>query len=359
MNKNFNIDDLEIDELTGDLKILELLDNYIDKKDNNNESIKTKSDNICNNCNGTNLTNNNISIICKDCGTVNKELLDRGIEYNNDMKVSRIGCQTNHFYPLSCMGTKIGGNKYMPYKTIHNEWNRMVYREHALLIVNNYIEKIGNDNNIPKIIIDNAQILYKKINDSKHRYGKNKDKQVIVRGLNRHSLIAACIYHGAELQGVPRDQKEIAEMCKLDPTDITRGCRKFREILEGDDILRILVPSDAMKYFLSYSQKINLSKEYIDICRKLNINIKKLNIASDHQPPSIAIGSIMLVSEKYNLNLDIKEISKIVKKSIVTIKKTHLKLKDYIDILFDDKKVEEEYQKHLKYIENIENYIDF
>ena len=104
------------------------------------------------------------------------------------------------------MGTKIGGNKYISIKKIL-EWNRMVYREHALLQVNNYIEFICDNNNIPKNIRDNAQILYKKINDSKHLRGKNKDKQVIVRGLNRHSLIAACIYHGAELQGVPRDQK--------------------------------------------------------------------------------------------------------------------------------------------------------
>ena len=319
-----------------------------------NKIKKKKKINECSNCKSKNLTNNNTNIICKDCGIINSELLDRGLEYNNDIKISRIGCQTNHFYPLSSMGTKIGGNKYMPIKKIL-EWNRMVYREHALLQVNNYIEFICDNNNIPKNIRDNAQILYKKINDSKHENGK----PVIVRGVNRHSLIAACIYYGAELQGLPRDQKEIAEICKLDVTNITKGCKKFREILEGDEILKMLIPSDAIKYFLIYSKKIKLEQKYIDICYKLNKNIKKLNIASDHQPPSIAVGSIMLVSDKYNLNLDIKEISKIVKKSIVTIKKTYLKLKNYINILFDDEKVEEEYQKQIKYINNIENLLDF
>ena len=50
----------------------------------------------------------------------------------------------------------------------------------------------------------------------------------------------------------------------------------------------MLIPSDAIKYFLIYSKKIKLEQKYIDICYKLNKNIKKLNIASD-QPPSIAI----------------------------------------------------------------------
>lgn len=328
-----------------EFELLELLKNNNDKNDktdNKNDKLK------CSNCDSLNLTNNDINIICKDCGIINGELLDRGLEFNNDIKISRIGCQTNHFYPLSSMGTKIGGNKYLPIKKIL-EWNRMVYREHALLQVNIYIESICENNNIPKNIRDNAQILYKKINDSKHSNGK----PVIVRGVNRHSLIAACIYYGAELQGIPRDQREIAEICKLDVTNITKGCKKFREILDGDEILKMLIPSDAIKYFLIYSKKLNLDQKYIDICRKLNINIKKLNIASDHQPPSIAIGSIILVSDKYELNLDIKEVSKIVKKSVVTIKKTYLKLKNYTDILFDDNKVEIEYQKQIEYINNM------
>ena len=38
----------------------------------------------------------------------------------------------------------------------------------------------------------------------------------------------------------------------LNVTNVTKGCRKFREILEGDDILKILEPSDSVQYIERY-----------------------------------------------------------------------------------------------------------
>ena len=176
-------------------------------------------------------------------------------------------------------------------------------------------------------------------------------ENILIRGVNRNSLIAACIYHGAEMQGFPRTQKEVAEICNLDVKNVTKGCRKFRDILEDDDILHILEPSDLLQYIKRYSIILNLDQKYIDICQNIANNIKKLDIASDHQPPSIAAGCLMLVSNIYKLNLSIKNISSKFKISEVTIKKTLKKISIYKNIITNDELV----NSKLKELENIYN----
>ena len=354
MDKIENLD--KINSLEDELDIFDFIDLILDKEEKEEKDDSIKKDNIknCSNCNSSNLLKNNGYITCSDCGVINDEILDRGIEYiNNDTGNTRVGCPSNHFLPLSSLGTKIGGNSYSRMSLLQNKWYRMVYRERSLLNVLTDIEGKCRKYNINKPIIDNSKILFKKINDSKHKYGKNKGKQIIIRGINRNSLIAACIYHGCEMQSVPRSQKEIAEICNLNVTNVTKGCRKFREILEGDDILKILEPSDSIQYIERYSKTLNLDIKYIEICKSLSINIKKLDIASDHQPPSIAAGSIMLVSSEHNLNVSIKEISNNFKISEVTIKKTYKKISEYKDILFDDKLVEDKLKQLEDYYNNL------
>jgi len=298
------------------------------------EEKKQTDNSICSHCSSKNLINNSGIIICSECGIINSELLDRSIEFQNNNN-SRVGCATNHFLPLSSLGTKIGGRSFNRITMVQNKWGRMIYKERSLLNVLNNIELKCKEYNINKPIIDNAKILFKKINDSKHRYGENKGKQIIIRGLNRTSLIAACIYHGAEMQGAPRSQKEIAEICNLKVTNVTKGCRKFREILTNNDILLSMESSNAIDFIERYGTKIKLDKEYIEKCKELSQNIKKLDIASDHQPPSVAAGCIMLISHLYNLNINSKEISQKFHISDVTIKKTYKKIIPYKNILIN------------------------
>ena len=64
-------------------------------------------------------------------------------------------------------------------------------------------------------VIENAKILFKHINDSKHLEGDNEGKNIIIRGLNRQCLIAACVFNGATLQNIPLSPKEIGEIFEI------------------------------------------------------------------------------------------------------------------------------------------------
>ena len=57
----------------------------------------------------------------------------------------------------------------------------------------------------------------------------------------------------------------------------------------------------------------------------------KLDLASTHEPPSIAAGCILLVCEYYNIPLSKKNISE------VTISKNHRKIKPYQKIILSNK----------------------
>ena len=57
------------------------------------------------------------------------------------------------------------------------------------------------------------------------------DEAQISRGTNRKGLIAACIYIACKKRNVPRSAKEIAEIYDLKVNEMTRGCKKFLEIM--------------------------------------------------------------------------------------------------------------------------------
>ena len=63
-----------------------------------------------------------------------------------------------------------------------------------------------------KEIFNNAKNLFNQLSKITTLSKDNKEKGIIIRGLNRKSIIAACVYNGANLQGNPRTPKEIAEI---------------------------------------------------------------------------------------------------------------------------------------------------
>ena len=72
---------------------------------------------------------------------------------------------------------------------------------------------------------------------------------------------------------------------------------------------------------------MNISKDFIDMAKFFSKNIHKLNIASTHEPPSVAAACILLVSNMYeDININKKQISEIFDISDVTILKLLEKL---------------------------------
>jgi len=353
-------------DLLSDDNLWDILDNC---SNDTNTNIKSRiKENIynqyCLECSSINIiyTTNRGSFICNDCGSQSREILDDSPEWNNyDDKKSdnRCGAPSSAFFPKSSLGTTINIPGYSKVKMLRN-WGQVPYRERSLAEVLNDIDFKCKKYNIPKAVIDNAKILYKNIRETKHETGQNKGKTVIIRGINRKQIIAACFYFGSVLQKIPRSTKEVADIFNLEIKQITKGCRKFLEIMKDNFIVFDIKPYDGSDFVDRFGSKIKLSKNIITLAKTIADNTTKLDIASDHQATSIAAASILLATIILKEDITKKTISDIFNISDVTITKTYKKILPYQKIVISNELTNKfNYKMNIKIMANqFENEID-
>ena len=342
-------------------------DNYGDCDDDNYnynlDSILTNSessncppnDKTCISCKNENaLTEENGMIVCTFCGTITEELLDHSPEwrqYNNDDSrsdgVSRCGCPANPLLPSSTQGTVLVGigNKHI--NRIQN-WSSMIYKDRSLNIVFKNITEVCNKNSISKNIIDDACIFYKALSECKHQVGLNKGKPIIIRGDNRKSIVAACVFKACEKNKSPRSTREIASFFKIEETKITRGNKQFDKIIRNSDSKGVLViendptQNDSTEDFIRrYCKILKISEKDTIFAIRIAKNCCRMKLASNHNPQSIAIGAIILMcehesSEKKCKHIEKHQIAKMFDISEATINKIYNNLSPYDYLLVDD-----------------------
>ena len=316
-----DLGDDEIDNL--------LLGCDIEKKieHNLNTCISCKSENLI-------LDEEKANYVCQDCGVINDSILDKNPYFNKDSEetTSSYGCPTNYFYPKSALGTKIKCKGYNKISILQRQ-GQMPYKEKSLMEELSKIQAKCKKYNITQTIIDSAKILYKKVNDSKHTKGTRKGKNRIMRCINRKSMIAACVFYACKLQKEPRSPKEIADIYSLEIKHVNRGYRKFMDVINIEEFISDFTSSQATDFISRFADKLNIDKKYIDISTDISNNIHRLDLASTHEPPSVAAGCILLVVNLNNLNVTKKQISQFFGISDVTISKTYRRIYPYHKII--------------------------
>ncbi len=331
---------VDIDFLEDD-KLFKLLDSIINR---DNDSIRKEIYNYCDVCESDNhivTDTSNGFLVCTKCGSIVQNIIDESPEWNNynngsSRQINRCSAPTNKLLPRSSLGTTIASNsRSCRIKRIHG-WIAMPYNERSLYNVLKDLNDKCRRGKILKCVIDDAKILYKRISEHKHSCGKNKGKKIIIRGKNRKSLIAACVFYACKKQNRTRSQKEIAKIFGLRYTDITRGCKTFMKLLRNRHMEYNINYSIPSHYINRHCLKLHISKKYIDEALRITINIQKLNIVTEHTPLSVASGSILLIANMNNLALSKKKIADEFEVSEVTISKVYKKLDKHKDILIDD-----------------------
>lgn len=301
--------------------------------------------------------------VCRKCGMVTSDIIDEFEEkrgFDDKETVSRCSGITNPFLVQSSLGTSIAASNYSILKKMHN-WNAMPYKERALYSVLKEIQHVCQSHGIVKCIEDDAKILYKNISECKHVSGKNAGKIIIIRGKNRKSLIAACIYFACKRKGKSRSPKEIAEFFDLEHKDVTKGCKMFIKFIKIKKMKYEINSCIAEHFIPRFCRRLHMANIYIDKTVEVAKNIQKLNVASVHTPYSIAPASIMLVAELFDLSITKKQIAAEFDISEVTISKTCKSLKRFKRILLSSNltdefvKLIENEKKHQSVPKNIKN----
>jgi transcription initiation factor TFIIIB Brf1 subunit/transcription initiation factor TFIIB len=211
----------------------------------------------------------------------------------------------------------------------------MPYKERSLSDTLQNIEHICKKSNILKCVIDNAKILYKQISEQKYISG-NKIKNIIIRGNNRKGIMSACLYYGSKLQGYPISIKEIGNLFNIKIKSVTKGCRKFMELMKQNNLISTMLSITPKDYIERFCNKLKLNREQIEKIYKIAINVTQLYLASNHQPTSISAGSIMIYAYIYKINIPKKMISELFEISIVTIDKIFKKIFPFRKIIISD-----------------------
>jgi transcription initiation factor TFIIB len=292
------------------------------KKESKKEEV---NNDVCFSCKSMNIERTDKEVICKDCGVINNNIIDHNAEwrwYSHDDSKSvdptRCGMPTNELLPQSSWGSTIsfsyGESFDMKKVRTKHSWQAMPYKERSLYNVFMDIQHTAIDNGITQVIIEEAKVLYKHISETK-----------ISRGSNRKGIIAACIYKACKLKGVPRSHKEIATIFGINIKHMTRGCKKFDEIMntvKNTDSVN-MVGSNSLDYINRFCSKLKLTPELSDICKHVCRKAEESCLVSENTPPSIAAGSIYLICNLLNINISKYDISEICKISEVTISKCY------------------------------------
>jgi transcription initiation factor TFIIB len=266
--------------------------------------------------------------ICKVCNNVISRFIDfhaewryYGSEDNKSSDPTRCGAPVNELLPDSSLGSIISCQMFesqtMRLIRKYHTWNSMPYKERSLYNIFDNITVNAINHGISQTIIDEAKILYKKLSESK-----------ISRGDNRCGLIASSIYMSCKTNGVPRSAKEIAKIFNLKTTVMTKGCKRFH------DLLKLEVGSTNANDFIErFSSKLNLSSEIRELSKYIINKSLELNVISSNTPPSIAAATIYMSCIIIKNNITKKDISQVCEISQVTLSKCYKKLYENRSIL--------------------------
>jgi len=238
---------------------------------------------------------------------------------------TRCGMPVNKLLPESSIGTSISyrkNNQTMNKLRKYQQWNGMPYKERSLFKVFEEISRICKKGELPVIIVNEANSLYKIVSTTK-----------ISRGSNRKGIIAACVYFSCKINNVPRSPNEIADIFNLQIPVMTKGCKKFQEIMQLNkvNINRIhCTDTISMDDFIDrFCTKLDLQSEDILIIKDISKMAQLYNLVNENTPPSMAAGCIYLYIKDNELDIHKKQIADICKISEVTINKCYKKLEPH------------------------------
>jgi transcription initiation factor TFIIIB Brf1 subunit/transcription initiation factor TFIIB len=304
------------------------------------KSEKTSETSNCSSCGGDSIIEDYAfgNLVCNKCGQVLSNIIDNSNEWNqcHEEDVPRCKMPTNVLLPQSSLATTITGSNFSRIKILHN-WSSMPYKERSL---NNEFKKIHDiclKANILKYIEDDAKILYKIITDCKHDSGTKSGHFVIIRGMNRISISASCLFIACVRNKESRTVSEIASLYNICDIDLNRGYKNLLKLLKTRHIDVKIGTSKPEHFIQRYCDILKIKQIYTLEALKFAKNLYKMNIASKHTPFSQASVCIYLMGEIYELkSLTKKRISYEFGISEMTIVKIYKIIEPYKYILMDN-----------------------
>jgi len=258
-------------------------------------------------------------MICSACGlVVGDRVVDVGSEwrtFSNDKSnadPSRVGGSENALLNGTDLTTMIGrgtGDASFDESGQAKYQNRrqMSSSDRALINAFKEINNMADRINLPKTIVDRANLLFKQVHDGKTLKGRSND-----------AIASACLYIACRQEGVPRTFKEICAISKVSKKEVGRCFKLILKALETS--VDLITTGDFMSRFCSnLGLPSSVQRAATHIARKA----VELDIVPGRSPISVAAAAIYMASQASADKKSQKEIGDIAGVADVTIRQSY------------------------------------
>jgi len=260
--------------------------------------------------------------ICSECGlVVGDRVIDVGSEWrtfsndNGGEDRSRVGGPENSLLGSCDLSTMIGPGKMSGGMTgfsnstamYNNRSSRVPTSDRTLLNAFRSIMNMADRINLPKTIVDRANVLFKMVADGKNLKGRSND-----------AIAAACLYIACRQEGVPRTFKEIVAVSTVSKKEIGR-C--FKLILKAHDTsVELITTGDFMSRFCG---TLSLPRTVQRAATTIAKRAVDLDIVPGRSPISVAAAAIYMASQASEDKRTQREIADIAGVADVTIRQSY------------------------------------
>ncbi|XP_013410080.1 transcription initiation factor IIB-like [Lingula anatina] len=225
---------------------------------------------------------------------------------------SRVGGPENTLLGGSDLFTEItytGGEASVDDQGRPTYKNRKTMSSSDRTLLNSFreISQMADRLNLPRMIVDRANTLFKQVHDSKSLKGKSND-----------AISSACLYIACRQEGVPRTFKEICAVSKISKKEIGRTFKAIVKNLETD--VSTITSGDFMSRFCS---NLGLPSSVQKAATYIAKKAVELDLVSGRSPISIAAAAIYMASQASEDKKSQKEIGDIAGVAEVTIRQSY------------------------------------
>ena len=286
----------------------------------------------CPECSGNVITDDEHGeTVCDDCGLVITEYsVDRGPEWRafdsaeKDQK-SRVGAPTTntmHDKGLStnidwrnkdAYGRSLGARQRQKMQRLR-KWNERFRtrdsKERNLKQALGEIDRMASALGLPDNVRETASVIY--------RRALNED---LLPGRSIEGVSTSCVYAAARMAGVPRSLDEIADVSRVEKSEIARTYRYVVRELSLE-----VRPADPEQYVPRFASSLELSEESEMRAKQLLKNAKEQGVHSGKSPVGLAAAAVYAAALLTNEKTTQAAVSEVADISEVTIRNRYHEL---------------------------------
>ena len=269
--------------------------------------------------------------VCESCGLViEADNVDRGPEWRafdakeKDEK-SRVGAPTTntmHDKGLStnidwrdkdAYGNSLGSRQRQKMQRLR-KWNERFRtrdsKERNLKQALGEIDRMASALGLPENVRETASVIYRRALD-----------EDLLPGRSIEGVATSCVYAAARMAGVPRSLDEIAEVSRVEKSEVARTYRYVVRELSLE-----VKPADPEQYVPRFASELGLSDEAERRARQLLKNAKEKGVHSGKSPVGLAAAAVYAASLLTNEKTTQANVSKVADISEVTIRNRYHEL---------------------------------